>query len=336
MHGGIRRLFRQHAVRAHDAGQLAFGQHILRQHDMNKMIAARRLRVENLAVAGDVEAPGIAAAGGILFDLRPVRFEANHSAADGSEALAAIAGLHVVRARIAVRGINPAIEAPAHVVDDGVRVAVAEVGVELGALVGFVVAVRVFEEPYIGRGADDDAVFVKHAAGGQLDLVGKDGFFVHDTVAVRVGEDGDAIERFAVVVAGLVGTAVLPRVHIRLAEAIRILRRLDDPQATFFIPVDVHGLVDQRLGGDEAQIELGMHFERLRQLLRAGAAALDITQRIAQLGRFAQLFDVFTFSGPGDAAEDQGADAVVAEVAMIMARDAGEGAIRRTSFLTRF
>ena len=113
-----------------------------------------------------------------------------------------------------MRGINPAIEAPAHVVDDGVRVAIAEVGVELGAFVGFVIAVRVLEEPHIGRCADDDAVFIKHAAGGELDLIGKDGFFVHDAVAVRVGEDGDAIERFAVVVAGLVGTAVLPRVHV--------------------------------------------------------------------------------------------------------------------------
>jgi hypothetical protein len=129
-------------------------------------------------------------------------------------------------------------------------------------------------------------------------------FLVHDAVAVRVGEDGDAIERFAVVVAGLVGAAVLPRVHIRLAEAVRILRRLDDPQAAFFIPVDVHRLVDERLGGDEREIELRMHFERLRQLLRARAAALDIAQRIAQLGRFAQLVDVVTLSGPGDAAQD--------------------------------
>lgn len=233
----------------------------------------------------------------------------------------------VVRTRVPVRGVDPAVEAPAHVVDDGVRVAIAEVGVELGAFVGLVVAVRVLKEPHIRRGADDDAVFVKHAARGELDLVGKDGLFVHDAVAIRVGEDGDAIERFAVVVAGLVGAAVLPRVHIRLAEAVRILRRLDDPQAAFFIPVDVHGLVDERLGGDEAQIELGMHFERLRQLLRARAAALDVAQRIAQFGRLAQFVDVFPLSGPGDATQDQGADADVAEIAMVMTGDAGEGAV---------
>ena len=70
-----------------------------------------------------------------------------------------------------------------------------------------------------------------------------------------------------------------------------------------------------------------MHFERLRQLLRARAAALDIAQRIAQLCRFAQFVDVFTLSGPGDAAQDHRADAVVAEIAMIMAGNAGEGAI---------
>ena len=214
MHGGIRRLFRQHAVGAHDAGQLAFGQHILRQHDVDEVIAAGGLRVENLAVAGDVEAPGIAAAAGVLLEGAAVRLEAHDTGSDGAKALAAIAGFHVIGARIAVRGIDPAIKAPAHVVDDGVRVAVAEVGVNFGALVGLVVAVRVFEEPHIGRGADDDAVFVKHAAGGELDLVGEDLFLIHDAVSVRVGEDGDAIERFAVVVAGLVGSAVLPRVHV--------------------------------------------------------------------------------------------------------------------------
>ena len=60
VHCRIRRLFRQHPIRAHDTRKLAFRQHILRQHDMDEVIAARGLRIENLTIARNVKPPGVA------------------------------------------------------------------------------------------------------------------------------------------------------------------------------------------------------------------------------------------------------------------------------------
>ena len=224
-------------------------------------------------------------------------------------------------------GVHPSVQTPAHVVDDSMGVAIAEIGVEPGAFVGLVVAIGVLKEPDVRRRADNDPALVKHAAGGELDLVGKNGFLVHDAVTIGVAENGDAIERIALILSRLDAAAVLPGIHIGLAQAIRILRCLNDPQATFCIPVNVHGLVDQRLRGDEREVELRMHFEMLRQFLSTRHAAFHIAERITQLVGLAEFVHVLTLSGPGDAAQDGGADAVVAEVFVVMAGDAGEGAI---------
>ena len=41
------------------------------------------------------------------------------------------------------------------------------------------------------------------------------------------------------------------RIDVGLTEAIGILGGLGDPEATFFIPVDVHGFVDEWFGGHQ-------------------------------------------------------------------------------------
>ena len=207
------------------------------------------------------------------------------------------------------------------------RIAIAQIGVQLAAFVRFVVSVRVLKIPDVWRGADNDAILVKHTARGQLDLVCKDLLLVHDAVTVRVGKNADLIKRFAFILSGLNRPAILPRIHVRLPQPIRILRRLNHPQTPLLIPVDVHRLVDERLSSHQREIELRMHFERIRQLLRARATALNVTQRITQLGRFAQLVDVLTLPSPGDAAQDHRSHGVVAEVLVPMTRDASKGAI---------
>ena len=103
---------------------------------------------------------------------------------------------------VAVRRVNPAVEPPAQVVDDGVRVGGAEAGVELRALVGDLVAVGVFEIPDVGRGRRDDAVPVEHEAGDELELVGEDVLAIHHAVAVGVRQDRDGVFRIAVLRAG--------------------------------------------------------------------------------------------------------------------------------------
>ena len=49
------------------------------------------------------------------------------------------------------------------------------------------------------------------------------------------------------------------------------------------VPVDVHRLGDQRLGRDQREIELRMHFDLRRGVRRRGRSALDVAQRVAPL-----------------------------------------------------
>ena len=208
------------------------------------------------------------------------------------------------------------------------RVAGAEAGIELCALVGHIVTIGVFEEPDVGRGTGDDAVFVKAEAGDELELVSKDVLLVHDAVAIGVGEDGDAVGGIAVVCFGP-GAGVLPLLDVQLAAAIRILRRLADPEATFFIPIDIHDLVDQRLTGDERDVELRMHLDFLSGLFRPCGATFDVAEVVAEFVRLAEFVRVFALTCPSDAAQQKGAHGRVAEVFVIVTGDAGEGAVSR-------
>ena len=140
-------------------------------------------------------------------------------------------------------GVDPAIESPTEVIDDGMGVAGAEAGIEFGAFVGGVVAIGVFEEPDIRRGGNDDSVFVKYEAGSEFEFVGEDMLFVHQAVAIGVRKDADAVEGVAVVVSGFDGAAVLPDIGVGFAEAVGILGGFDNPHASFLVPVEVHRLV---------------------------------------------------------------------------------------------
>ncbi|CAB4583851.1 unannotated protein [freshwater metagenome] len=222
-----------------------------------------------------------------------------------------------------MRGVNPAIETPAQVVDDCMRIPGAEIRVELLTLVSHAIAIGVLEIPDVRRGAGDDAFLIKYEAGDEFELVGKDMLFVHHAVAIGVFEPGNAVDGIAVVFFRP-GAAVLPLLHIQLAAAVRILGRLADPQAALFIPVDVHDLVDERLGGDEREIELGMHFDFLRGLVRMRGTALDVAEVVAEFLRLAKFVRVFTLAGPGDAAQEQRAQRRMAEVFVIVAGDAHE------------
>ena len=126
---------------------------------MEKHGAARGLRPEDLAIPRDVEAPGVAVAGGVLLEGGTVGFEADNAGAVGAEFFRAVTGGHIAAA-VAVRGVDPTIVAPAEIVNDGVGVVDAEAGVELGAFVGDAVVIGVFEIPDVGRGGGDDAVAV--------------------------------------------------------------------------------------------------------------------------------------------------------------------------------
>ena len=135
-------LARNHALVGGCVRNAALGQHVFRQHRMEEHRAARRLGPEDLAVPRDVEAPRVAAAAAVLLERTAVRFESDDATVGAPNRLAAVARRDRAGA-VAVRGVDPAVEPPAEVVDDGVRVEGAEPRVELRAPVGDVVAIGV-------------------------------------------------------------------------------------------------------------------------------------------------------------------------------------------------
>ena len=78
-----------------------------------------------------------------------------------------------------MRGVNPAVPAPARIVDDRVRVADAEAGVELLDLVRLAVAVRVAQPENVRRLRDDHAVLVEDEAGDELEPFVENLLLVH-------------------------------------------------------------------------------------------------------------------------------------------------------------
>ena len=94
----------------------------------------------------------------------------------GAEVFRAVAGFHMTGA-VAVRGVDPAVPAPARIVDDGVRVAGAEAGVELLDFVALAVPVGVAQPEDVRRLRDDHAVLVKDEAGDEFEALVEDAPF---------------------------------------------------------------------------------------------------------------------------------------------------------------
>ena len=322
-----RALIRDHALPRGRAGQLRLREHTLGQHRVEEHRAAGRLRPEDLAVPRRLEAPGVAVAAAVLFERGAVGLEAHDAAAASTEFLRAVAGGDVAAA-VAVGGVDPAVEAPAQIVDHGVRVANTEARVELRALVGDVVAVGVLEEPDIGGGGGDHAAFVEDETRDELEPVGEDVSLVHDAVAVGVGEDRDAVLRLALHLERIERTAFLPHVGVGLAAAVGIFGRLADPEAAPLVPVEVHDLVDQRLGGDEGEFELGVELDLGGGFRWMGRATFGVAQRVTGFVAAAEDVDVGALAGPGDAAEQERAVVGAVEIFVAVAGQRHEGAIR--------
>ena len=324
----VRRLAGDHALPRGRALDASLREDRFRQDRVEEDRAARRLRPEHLAVPGDVEAPGVAAAAAVLLEGGAVRLEADDAAGVAAEGLLAVGRRHVADA-VAMRRVDPAVETPAQVVDDGVRVVDAEPGVQLGALVSHLVAVRVFEEPDVGRRRRDYAVLVEDEPGDELELVGKDVALVHHAVFIGIREDRDRVLRLAGCLRTHERPGILPELGVLRAPAVGILRRFRDPEAAALVPVDVHRLGDQRLGRYQRQVEVRMHLDRRRRLRRMHRAAIGIAQRVAELFLLDELVEVRPACRPGDPAQQNRAEVRPVEVLVHVARDGHERAIRR-------
>ena len=85
-----------------------------------------------------------------------------------------------------MRCINPSVEAPAQIVDDGVRVVCSQAGVKLAHCFGFAVAVCVADQPDIRSGRGDHAILVEHEARDQFEAFIKNLFLVGAAIAVAI------------------------------------------------------------------------------------------------------------------------------------------------------
>ncbi len=113
-----------------------------------------------------------------MLDGGAVGAEANDTGTDGAEGAGSVAGGDVSAPAVSVGGVDPTVNAPAGVVDDGVCVADTEPGVKDLAAIGFAVAVGVAEEENIGSGGDNHSVVVEDKTGDEFDAVGEDVFSV--------------------------------------------------------------------------------------------------------------------------------------------------------------
>ena len=114
---------------------------------------------------------------------------------------------------------------------------------------------------------------------------------------------------------------------VGLAAAVGVLGSFADPEAAFFVPVDIHHFIDEGLGGDEGEIEFGVDLDFGGGFRGRGGAPFGITEGVAEFGREAELVHVFAVAGPSDAAQENGAVVGSVEVEVEVARDGNEGAV---------
>ena len=93
-----------------------------------------------------------------------------------------------------------------------------------------------------GARGDDHAVAPGHDAGRERQAVEEGRLLVITAVAVRVFEEPDHAARLALAV-----------------DAQRIIAHLDDPELAVGPPVDRDRVLDQRLAGDQLDLEPGAH-----------------------------------------------------------------------------
>ncbi len=185
-----------------------------------------------------------------VFEARAVRLETVDVARLEGDGLA-VAALDRGLVGKAVAGVDPTVEAPREVAGHAVRVLVAVLRVQHGALVRLAVAVRVAHPPDAGNAVDDGALRLgrqqRQHADGNVELVGEG----RDLARLAVG--GEVLQHL---------DGVLP---LELAVLLRegVLDGLGDPQTAAVVEIHVDRFMDVRLGGDELDLEAGRQMEQL-------------------------------------------------------------------------
>ena len=301
--GAEHRATRVHGVEGLGGRARGLGQDGLREHDVLDRVAVGRLAVIELHLAGDLVAEAIAALRGDLLDGRAVRLETESAGGEADLAFGIRCGEDLAAA--AVAGVDPAVRGQDEVIGDEVGVPRGEAAEQDHFLVGLAVAVRVAEPDDVRLADGDHAVLVMTETRDQLEAFMEDLLLVEDAVVLARGEDADLVLRRTVIAAGDEHAAFPPGLGGERTATIRIFRSLRDPQAAAFVPLDGDGLVDQRLGRDDAGLEARLQLEGGDGLLGAARTADRVTH-VHEIFRRAEFVDVRPTGRPGDAALDEG------------------------------
>src|SRR5882672_9511587 len=127
---------------------------------MQQVFPASRGRIKHLAVRREIETPRVAGSRSHLFHRRAIRLETDDSGCDPAKRLCAIAGFRVA-GTVPHGAVDPAIEAPAHVVDYRVGIPGAKSSIELFNFIRLAVTISVAQPKNIRRLFNDHTILVK-------------------------------------------------------------------------------------------------------------------------------------------------------------------------------
>ena len=203
-------------------------------------------RSHDPAFFGEAQSPGVVGGGLQGFEGGSVACEAQHS--HTHLVLHTIDG--GIDARVADRGVNPAIHAELEVGDTGVGVPELDARPEDGALFGFAVPVLVPEKHHVHAIGGDAAVFEWQHGGGDGQAGGELGALVRLAVAIGVFKDDD------LVLAGGIED-----------ETVRVIEGFSHPQSAADIPSHGDGVGHHGLGGKQLQTHARRHLGELHRVL---------------------------------------------------------------------
>ena len=209
---------------------------------------------EEVADAVEVEAPLVAATVGEDFEFVPQRMVAPDGGADARALGVGRAGLADERVgEDAVAAVEPAVGPPRETVERLVRVLKAPaVEEDLRRTVGDVVVIFVGNEEQVRRRTGPHATEADLNAADEIQVFREDFFRGKRAVALRVLENQDAVFALA------------------LGLAVRITKRLRDPDASALVEAKRDRLREVGLGGDEFGLEAGDELHAGNEFLRGG------------------------------------------------------------------
>ena len=141
-------------------------------------------------------------------------------------------------------------------------------------LVGSVVAVGVAEIPDSGVAATNTPPFQTAMPVGQESLLGEDMTLVEDTVAVAIDQQANAADRRVVCLLGV--GLVVGRINVG------IVGHLDDEEPAVFVVGRGNRARDQRLGGQQIEMEAALDLERSERVRRCARHGTRVTARRAR------------------------------------------------------